>query len=555
VSEETPESDGAFPRLDDGQMATLSAYGATRETREGEVLERAGRTASDFFVITGGTVALVDDSGGEQRVLARHGAGRFLGDIGLLTSQALLLTAVVDEPGSVLAVPVETLRHLVVEDNALGDVILRAFLARRSALIGLGAGLRIIGSHFSTDTRRLHEFVARNRLPHRWIDLERDTQAEALLRHMGIRPDETPVVILGDDRVLRNPSNTDLARELGLHDLGPTEGVWDLIVVGAGPAGLAAAVYGASEGLATVVIDAVATGGQAGTSSRIENYLGFPGGISGGELADRAVIQAEKFGARIAVPGEAAKLARDDGTHVVALQDGESLRGRSVVIATGARYRKPAVPRLEEFEQTSVFYAATIVEAAVCRRARVAVVGGGNSAGQAALFLSTHAAGVHLLIRHDDIGRDMSRYLVDRIERTASIEVLLHTEVRELVGDDGDLEAIVVTDNQTGELTRLPVTRLFVFIGAQPHTDWLGDELALDDHGFVLTGPNAAGPAHETGSAGPLLLETNRPGVFAVGDVRSGSVKRVASAVGEGAMAVRLAHEHLHSPDRGMPGA
>lgn len=549
VSEETPDVDGAFPRLTDEQLAAFAAHGTARRTDKGEVLYEAGDTGCDFFVVSSGLVALVEDDGGEHRVLGLHGRGRFLGEIGMLTGHAVLLTAVVHEPGEVLVVPVARLRELVAQDATLGDVIVRAFLARRSLLIGLGAGLRIIGSRYSPDTRRLREFAARNRLPHRWIDLEQDTDAETLLRRMGITPEETPVVILRDERVLRNPSNTELARALGLHDLGTTEGVWDLVVVGAGPAGLAAAVYGASEGFSTVVIDAVATGGQAGASSRIENYLGFPAGISGGELADRAVIQAEKFGARIAVPGEATKLAERDGSYVITLDDGETLQGRTVVIATGARYRKLAVPRLEEFEGTSVFYAATLVEAQVCQRTSVAVVGGGNSAGQAALFLSTQASHVRLLIRHDDIGKDMSRYLVDRIERTPAIEVLPHTEVRELLGEGGELESIVVDDTRTGERRELPTRRLFVFIGAEPHSQWLGDELALDSHGFVLTGADAvsADGAATDGSRQPQMLETSRPGVFAVGDVRCGSVKRVASAVGEGAMAVHLAYEHLHS--------
>lgn len=553
--EDAGDVDGAFPRLTEEQLRALGRYGTVRAARRGDALYHAGDTTSDFFVVTSGVVSLIDEidvacegARGSDQVLARLGPGCFLGEIGLLTGQPMLLGAVVEEDGEVLVVPATGLRQLVDEDPTLGDVALRAFLARRSMLIGMDTGLRIIGSRFSPDTRRLRELAARNRVPHRWIDLEDDADAELLLRRLGIAPGETPVVILGDQRVLRNPTNAQLARVLGLHDVDPIDGLWDLIVVGAGPAGLAAAVYGASEGLTTIVVDAVATGGQAGTSSRIENYLGFPAGISGGELADRAVIQAEKFGARFAVPGEATKLSERDGNHAVTLDDGETLHARTVVIATGARYRKLPVPRLEEFEETSVFYAATLIEARVCRRATVAVVGGGNSAGQAALFLSTQASNVRLLIRHDDLGRDMSRYLVDRILRAPTIEVLTRTEVRELRGD-GELEAIVVEDTRNGERRELPARRLFVFIGARPHTMWLGDELALDDHGFVLTGSSVAGARGADARRAPAarILETSRPGVFAVGDVRSGSVKRVASAVGEGAMAVRLAFEHLQS--------
>jgi thioredoxin reductase (NADPH) len=319
----------------------------------------------------------------------------------------------------------------------------------------------------------------------------------------------------------------------------------DLLVVGAGPAGLAAAVYGASEGLKTITLDAIATGGQAGTSPRIENYLGFPTGISGSELAERAVIQAEKFGAQIDVPARATGLDERDGHYVVRLDDGTSIATRTVVIATGARYRKLAVPRLEEFEGISVYYAATQVEAQRCRNDYVAVVGGGNSAGQASLFLARSAERVQLLVRSDDLARDMSRYLVDQIERNDRIDVLLHTEVRELIGENGVLDAVVVEDKRTGARRQLPARALFVFIGAEPHVDWLDHQVALDDHGFILTGSDAARAVDSGRDRPPLLLETTKPGVFAVGDVRSGSIKRVAAAAGEGAMAVRLVHEHL----------
>jgi thioredoxin reductase (NADPH) len=404
-------------------------------------------------------------------------------------------------------------------------------------LIGLGAGLKIVGSRFDPRTRDLREFAARNRLPHRWVDIEKDLDAETLLRSLGVSPEETPVVIWGGDRVLRNPSLDELARVVGLRSGSIPDGVCDLIIAGAGPSGLAAAVYGASEGLKTVVLDAIAVGGQAGTTMRIENYLGFPAGISGIELASRALIQAEKFGATLTVPGEAASLSCEDGHHVVGLADGTSLSGRALLIATGAHYRRLSVPRLERFESVSVFYEATLMEAMVCAGDPVVVVGGGNSAGQGALFLSRHASSVRLLIRGGDLLKNMSHYLADRIDASDSIEVMTHTEVRELVGDDdGTLEALVVEDNTTGVRRTLDARALFVFIGAEPCTPWLGEEIALDRKGFVLTGPDA-------GSAS--LLETSRPGVLAVGDVRSGSIKRVASAVGEGSMSVRLIHEHL----------
>jgi thioredoxin reductase (NADPH) len=537
---ETPDLDGAFPRLSEQQLLALEAHGERRRVRQGEVIYREGDERCDFYVVLEGQVAILEGYGGAVRVVAVHGPRRFLGELGLLTGQAAFLTAVALEPGEVLVVPVERLRELVSQDAAFGDLVLRAYLIRRSMLIELGAGFRVVGSRYSPDTRRLREFAARNRLPHRWIDLEKDKEAERLLRQLGVAPEETPVVIWRGEQVLRNPSNAELARAIGLPAPKPGGTVCDLVIVGAGPAGLAAAVYAASEGLATVTFDAIATGGQAGTSPRIENYPGFPSGISGSELTERTVIQAEKFGADINVPAEATALEQRDGHHLVRLDDGQAVEGRTVVVATGARYRKLPVPRLEEFEGTSVHYAATHVEAQLCHGDPVAVVGGGNSAGQAAVFLMKHAARVSLLIRGGDLGRSMSRYLADRIERTPGIEVLRHTEVRELVGE-GALEAVVVEDNRTGSRRRLEARALFVFIGAEPHTGWLGDRLALDDRGFILTGADAV----PDDGRQPFLLETSLPGVFAAGDVRSGSIKRVTSAVGEGAMAIRLAHEYL----------
>ncbi|MEA2587583.1 MAG: thioredoxin reductase [Actinomycetota bacterium] len=543
---ETPDHAGAFPRLDEYQIQELSREGFRRPTEAGEVLYREGDASCDFIVILSGKVKIVEGFGsGQERTIGVHGPGRFLGELNLLTGEAVFVTAVVAEPGEVLIVPVERLREVVARNPGLGDVILRAYLQRRSLLIGLGSGLRIIGSRYSPDTKRIREFATRNRLPHRWSDLERDAAAEALMRTLGIRPEETPVVILGNNRVLRNPSNAELSRVIGLSPRAMTSGSCDLVVIGAGPAGLAAGVYGASEGLDTILLDCTATGGQASLSPRIENYLGFPSGISGSELAERAVIQAHKFGVHITVPAEARGLGTRDGYQVVHLDDGTTITSRAVLISTGARYRRLDVPGLERFEGISVHYAATEAEVQVCRGAPVAVVGGGNSAGQAAVSLSTAATKVHLLIRHDDLGRDMSRYLVDQIEQNPKIEVHHNAEVRELVGDDV-LELLVVEDTTTGERTRLPVRALFVFIGTEPQTAWLNGELALDDHGFVLTGEAAASSAEGNGGT-PLLLETSRPGVFAAGDVRSGSVKRLASAAGEGAMSVRLVHERLQA--------
>jgi thioredoxin reductase (NADPH) len=544
---ETPDTYGAYPRLTQAQLAVLGGLGRRRAVPLGDALFTEGDRSCDFFVILAGTVALVEGRGTpEERILSAHGRGRFLGEVGLLTGQAALCSAVATQAAQVLAVPVAQLRELVATDAALGDLILRAYLIRRSIMISHGVGVRIIGSRYSPDARRLRDFVARNRIPARWLDLEADPGAEEMLAQLGVAPEDTPLVILFGRQLLRNPGNAELARALGLPAPASPEATCELLVVGSGPAGLSAAVYGASEGLETVVIDGAATGGQAATSSCIENYLGFPSGISGGELAERAVIQARKFGARFAVPAEATAIGQHDGRFTVGLADGASVTASAVVIATGARYRRLDVPRLAHFERSSVYYAASQAEAQICRGDPVAVVGGGNSAGQAVVFLAAHAPHLSLIAREQDLSENMSRYLISQIERLASVEVLLHAEVRELLGDE-TLDGLVVADNQTGATRTLPAKTLFVFVGATPCTGWLGGLVDLDDGGFVRTGPDA-GPAYgaET-SWHRSLLETSRPGMFAVGDVRSGSAKRVAAAVGEGAMAIRLAYERMRS--------
>ncbi|WP_371666949.1 FAD-dependent oxidoreductase [Streptomyces sp. NBC_00289] len=545
---ETPDQYGAFPRLTPEQLEDLAAHGERRGTTEGEVLYREGEPFREFLAILSGTVEMLHDYGGpEERTMAVHGPGRFLGELGLLEGEAAFDTAVVREAGEILAIPVERQRALVGRDPVLGDLILRAYLGRRYLLIGLGAGFRILGSCYSPDTMRLREFAARNRLPHRWVDLEKDKEAEALLRRFAIRPEDTPVVLWKGEQVLRNPSNAELARLIGLPAPSPEAERCEVMVVGAGPAGLAAAVYGASDGLTTVTVDAVATGGQAATTSRIENYLGFPSGISGGELIERAVFQTRKFGARLMVPAQVNGLTPQDDEYLVTFTDGSRTRAGTVVLASGVWYRRLEVPGIDRLEGISVYYAATVHEASLCQADPVAVVGGGNSAGQAALFLANHASTVHLLVRGGDLNADMSRYLVDRVERHPKIEVLLRTEVRGVCGEE-KLESLTVEDNAHGENRQLRATALFVFIGARPHTEWLRGVLALDEKGFVLTGADAQAAADATRwdslGRGPLLLETTLPGVFAAGDVRSGSVKRVTSAAGEGAMAIRLVHEH-----------
>ncbi len=539
-----PASDRA-PRLSEAHRERLRALGTMRSTSPGEVLFRDGDDGYDFFVVESGAVTIVQGLDREDRVLAVFGQHQFLGELGLLTGARVYLSAVVRDSGEVIQVPAERMRALLGEDEELSNIVLPAYLARRARLINIGAGVHLIGSRFSLDSRRMREFLARNRVPFQWTDLEDDDEVDALLQAIGVEPPETPVLI-GTGDVLKNPTNAEIAVALGLGASGAPPALCDVVIVGGGPAGLAAAVYGASEGLDTQAIDSTAFGGQASTSSRIENYLGFPAGISGGELAARALLQAEKFGARMAMPSQAVGLACNDGHYTVELADGEAVNGRTLIVATGAQYRKLAVPDLDRFEGLGVYYAATLVEAQMCANDPVLVVGGGNSAGQAAVYMSQHAGSCRLLIRGGDLGKSMSRYLVDEIGRRDGIEVMTYSEIVELQGETA-LESVVVADNRSGERVELPAKAVFVFIGASPHTDWLGGHVATDEDGFLLTGPLLEGEdrgAFADGDA-PYFLETSRPGIFAVGDVRSGSIKRVASGAGEGSMAVQLVHQRL----------
>jgi thioredoxin reductase (NADPH) len=538
------------PKLREDQIEILWRYGQTRKTKVGDVLFRAGDTSNDFIVILEGEVEVIDDFADEARTLGVFHAGRFLGELNMLTGQAMYCSAMVHQDGKVLAIARERLKDVITEEPNLSDIILKAFLARRAYMMRNGLGLRIVGSRHSSGATRLREFAVRNHLPHLWIELEEDLEAEALLEKFGAKPSDTPVTIWQGKDVLKNPTNSELARTIGLDVEAPWERTYDLVAVGAGPVGLGASVYGASEGLSTLLLESTALGGQAGTSSRIENYLGFPAGLSGFELATRALVQADKFGAQTAVPREAVGLRRrEDGHYRIGLSEGGQVVARSVIAATGARYRRLDVPGLARFEGVSVHYAATQAEARPFEDEEVAVVGGGNSAGQAALFLAGRTRRVYLLIRGDDLGKSMSRYLVDRIVDAGNAELLTNTEVRELVGEDR-MEGVVVEDNRSGARRTLEARALFVFIGAEANTGWLRGAVELDPRGFVLTGMALdrsvfEGEVWQERSREPYLLETSMPGVFAAGDVRSGSIKRVASAVGEGAMAVRLVHQYL----------
>jgi len=537
----------AFPKLNKAQMAALDRCLLTKRQRyrDGETLFKVGDRDFKFFVVKSGKVEIVDESGETPRTIAVQGPGEFTGDVAQLTGGPAIVNAIARGDCEVYEVSPDALRKLINDHPELGDVILQAFIARRQLLSESGefVGLRVSGSRYSRDTFRVREFLAKNRVPFTWFDLEADPQVKELLKRFGVSENDTPVVAWGKKLILRNPSNLELAEALGIRR--PLEQTtYDLAVVGAGPAGLAAAVYGASEGLNTVVLERTGPGGQAGRSMRIENYLGFPTGITGSELADRAAIQASKFGAQISVPTPVTALTFDQAYSVLQLEGKETIVAKCVLIATGADYRRLTVEGCERFEGCGVYYAATPIEAQLCRGSEVVVVGGGNSAGQAAVFLAGQVRKVYLVIRGDDLYKNMSNYLACRIEDTPNIEVLRNTEVRRLVGD-GYLTSVEVIDNKTGETRTIRAPALFSFIGAIPRCDWIPPEIERDDKGFVRTGPAVAQSPHRTAKRQPFLLETSRPGVFAAGDVRAGSIKRVASAVGEGAMTVQFVHEYL----------
>jgi thioredoxin reductase (NADPH) len=536
----------AFPTLDAAQIAVLDSLGTRREVEPGDVLYQEGDAAYDFYVVLSGEVEIVTGAGHDEQVIARHGPGRFLGELNLLTGLRVFVSARVTGAGEVLVVSAAQLRHIIATQPALSDVILAAFMARRSELLsGAGAAIRVIGSRFSPETGRIREFLSRSRIPHSWLDPERASDVEAVLREFAVEPHELPVVI-ATGSLLRRPTVGELAEFLGITVANLPDRCFDLVVVGGGPAGLAAAVYGASEGLTTLGVEALAVGGQAGSSSRIENYLGFPTGISGGDLTQRAVVQAEKFGAALTSPCAATGLREHGGHLIVRLADGTDVVGRAVIVASGARYRRLDATGLDQFECKGVYYAATEAEVRQCTPGPVVVVGGGNSAGQAALFLAESGSPVTIVIRRSDLNGSMSRYLVDRIVEHPRIDVKSNTTVAELDGDDA-LERVVLADHD-GSST-VACGGLFSFIGADPASEWLSGCAALDDHGFVrtdrsLTDEDLDARWDALGRT-PLPFETSHPGLFAVGDVRSGSTKRVAAAVGEGSAAVRSVHEYL----------
>jgi thioredoxin reductase (NADPH) len=542
----------AFPVLSAEDLAALTARGHPRGVRAGEVLFAEGDRDFCFFVVVEGEIEIVEHSRGTPHQVAVHKAGEFTGDVDMLSGRSALVTAQAATDGRVVELSTGELRRAVDELPELGETIVKAFLMRRNLLLDEGfQGFRIIGSRFSPEAHRLRDFATRNAIPFRFMDLETDEQADAILRQLGIPASATPIVMGGDGEWYSNPSAADIGVCMGLVSPMEEGHVYDLVVVGAGPAGLAASVYAASEGLDVLTADALAAGGQAGTSSRIENYLGFPAGISGADLTQNALIQAQRFGARISVPCTVKSLGIDGGERVVTLTDGTRLRTRCVLVASGVSYRKLEIPNFSEFEGAGIYYAATDMEARLCRGEEIVVVGGGNSAGQAIVYLAKYARRVHVLVRKADLGTSMSRYLVDRVEGLENVTIHRGCAVAGLDGN-GQL-ATVHVGNGTPETRKIETKALFLFIGADANTGWLRGCAELDRKGFVLTGtelPAGTTDAERWRTAGraPFLLETSLPGVFAAGDVRSGSAKRVAAAVGEGSMAVSFVHAHIARP-------
>jgi len=537
----------AFPTLDETQIGKLARCtdAVPRLFRDGETLFAVGARNMSFFVVKSGEVEIVDYSGDERKTVTIHRPGEFTGDISHLTGLPAVVSAIAKGDCEVYEVTGDALRKVLNQCPEISDLVLQAFIARRQLLRESPnfTGLRVIGSRYSPDTFRVRDFLSKNRVLFTWVDVETDPNVDRLLKQFGVTELDTPVVACGKMLLLRNPSNRQLADAVGIRQ--PLEDqLYDLVVVGAGPAGLAAAVYGASEGLSTAVLEDTAPGGQAGSSMRIENYLGFPTGLTGSELAGRAILQANKFGAHLSVPSPVSQLTFENAYTVVHLDRGEAVTAKCLLIATGADYRRLGVEGSDRFEGTGVYYAATLAEAQLCRGAQVIVVGGGNSAGQAAVFLSGHARRVMILIRGDDLYKNMSSYLVRRIEQTPNIELVCNTTIRQMNGN-GHLGSVGTVNSKTGEERTVETPGVFSFIGAEPRTSWLPPEIERDGKGFVQTGTDVAGSPYWTSGRHPFLLETSRPGVFAAGDVRSGSVKRVASAVGEGAMAVQFVHEHL----------
>lgn len=538
-----------FPTLTPDQVARIEPHGRVRTVRDGEVLVQAGDQDVPFFVVKTGQIEIVRPAHGDDALIVVHDPGHFTGEVNMLSGRRSLVRMRAVGDGEVIELNHEHLMTLVQTDPELSEIFMRAFILRRVELIAHGIGdVVVVGSAHCAGTLRIKEFLTRNGHPYTYLDLDRDPDVQGLLDRFQVGPEDVPFLICRGELVLRDPTNERIAECLGLNEtIDPTQ-VRDLVVIGAGPSGLAAAVYGASEGLDVLVLESIAPGGQAGSSSRIENYLGFPTGISGQELAARAYTQAQKFGAHLMVAKSARDLDCSRRPYILELENGERIPARTIVIATGAQYRKLSLPDLEQFEGAGIYYGATFIESQLCGGEEVIVVGGGNSAGQAAVFLSQTARKVHMLVRSSGLADTMSRYLIRRIEQSPVIDLRTHTEIVDLQGNN-HLERVTWRDNRSGETETHGIRHIFVMTGATPSTRWLDGCVALDSKGFIKTGPDLSqedlAAARWTLTRPPYLLETSLPGVFAVGDVRGGNMKRVASAVGEGSSAVAFVHQVL----------
>ncbi len=543
------QGDQAFPTLNEAQIARIAAHGRLRKVERGEVLVKAGARNASFFVVASGHLDIVQFSDGVETVVVVHRPGQISGELNVLSGRRAVFSIRAGESGEVIELDHEQLLEMVQTDADLSEILMRAFLLRRARLIAAGIGdVVLIGSKHSQETLRIQEFLTRNSHPYHYIDLDRDGGAQELLDRFRVAVTDIPVMICRSEVVLRNPSNREISDCLGFNDSIDQAQMHDTVIVGAGPSGLAAAVYAASEGLEVMMLESGAPGGQAGSSSRIENYLGFPSGITGQELTARAYAQSQKFGAHLMITKAATRLRCNTRQYVIETEDGAQILARTVIIATGAEYRKLPLENISQFENAGVYYSATFIESQLCAGEEVCVVGGGNAAGQAAVSLAQSARHVHMLVRSDGLAETMSRYLIRRIEEDPRITVHTRTEIAALDGED-HLETVHLRRDDGAQTERKDVRHVFVMTGANPSTSWLDGCVALDDHGFIKTGtqlsPDELSAAHWPLARSPHLLETSKPGVFAVGDVRAGNIKRVASAVGEGSIAVSFVHQAL----------
>jgi len=543
------------PHLTEAQIDRIRAYAKPRRVSAGEILYQPGSDTPPVYVVISGAIRIIAIGGKEERTVTTYLPRQFSGELLMISGRRSIYGCQAMEDGTLLELSPGDLRTLIAKDAELSEIIMNAFLTRRLSLKETGQGnVVVLGSKYSAETLLLREFLTRDGHPFTYFDLDSDPVTQDLLDRFGVAMGDIPVVICNNSQVLKNPSTKEVAECLGFNSHIDDSQVRDLIIVGAGPAGLAAAVYAASEGLDVLVVEKAAPGGQAGSSSRIENYLGFPTGLSGQELADRAIAQAEKFGAHIMVARSVERLNCDQRPYTVTLDDGHKIPARTIVLATGAQYNKPALPKLESFYGQGIYYNATFMEAQVCANERVIVIGGGNSAGQAAVFLAQNTRGVTMLVRSSSLAATMSRYLIQRIEENPLIQVHYCSELTRLEGDE-HLETVTwmnkPIDGTTAECFTQPIRHVFVMTGASPQTAWLSQCLALDTKGFVLTGRDldtVTPPVPWPLARAPHMLETSLPGVFVVGDARSGNVKRVASAVGEGSIVLHLVHRALAEP-------